>query len=375
MKKLNEYNGVIFFGGGVMAERIYRQIDDIENRLIAVFDTLGEDRRVKEFNDMKIKNAREILPLLKDENNAIVVTIGHLDVYKFVNRLLEEYGFIEDRLFVINPYQSLRFFMLDDRLAAEVRIPFDDERYTRVRNLFKDDGSLKIFDKLVSSKPFENIDDTYELVPYNEIKDMYYYDEQYWEPQHLDPEKRSGSATVLDCGAYIGDSVEPICDTIPENEIYYYAIEPLKSNIKIMKDNDQLEKICTEFHILGYGVGENDEKLYFHLPSNGDPEGGSFSNDPDGAIDVLEVKKIDSMDVDYKGNVYIKMDIEGLELQALKGAIETIRRHTPCLSICVHHKKNDLVEIPLFIDSLGVSYDYYLRGGYHTVLMAIPKEA
>lgn len=68
------------------------------------------------------------------------------------------------------------------------------------------------------------------------------------------------------------------------------------------------------------------------------------------------------------------MDIEGAEVSALKGSIKTIKKYKPTLSICVHHRKNDITEIPLFISSLGIDYKYYLRGGYHTVFIAIPNK-
>lgn len=109
------------------------------------------------------------------------------------------------------------------------------------------------------------------------------------------------------------------------------------------------------------------------MPSNGNTEGGRFTADSKDSKNSLDVKRIDDLDIDYKGTLYIKMDIEGSELQALKGAIDTITKYKPYLAVCLYHRKNDLVEIPLFIDSLGVKYDYYLRGGYHTILWAIPQ--
>jgi FkbM family methyltransferase len=58
---------------------------------------------------------------------------------------------------------------------------------------------------------------------------------------------------------------------------------------------------------------------------------------------------------------FINMDIEGAELEALKGAEKTIRSSRPDLAICVYHAPNHLWEIPLYLHSLGVGYRFYLR--------------
>ena len=269
---LKDYKNIIFFGGGIMAERIYNQSEDIRKKLAGVFDLL-KNRQVTTFHGFMIRHADEILSQLEDNDNAIVVAIGHFGVFKIVNQLLSSHRYIEDRLFVVNPYQSLRFFCVDDELSADKKIPFSDKRYTQLRSLLSDDSSIKLYDRLVSSKPYENIHDDYEIIPYLDIKDMYYYTEDYWDTYQFPASGETG-ATVLDCGAYIGDSVMPICNAIPEEDIYYYAIEPLEENIAAMTKEPKFRSICKEFHILDCGVGTKDEKLYFHLPANGDPEGG-----------------------------------------------------------------------------------------------------
>ena len=73
---------------------------------------------------------------------------------------------------------------------------------------------------------------------------------------------------------------------------------------------------------------------------------------------------------------YIKMDVEGAELDALHGAKETILRNHPKLAICFYHYQRDFVEIQKWIHSLVPEYKLYIR--HHsfsvneTVLYAIP---
>jgi FkbM family methyltransferase len=84
----------------------------------------------------------------------------------------------------------------------------------------------------------------------------------------------------------------------------------------------------------------------------------------------------DTVDRAAPDATFIKLDIEGAELEALKGAAETIRRNRPKLAVCVYHKPGDLFEIPLFISSLVPEYRFYLRQhqpvACETVLYAVP---
>ena len=103
------------------------------------------------------------------------------------------------------------------------------------------------------------------------------------------------------------------------------------------------------------GVGERNEQIYYD--------------------DVVSASAISSvgtrgeivrMDDHLQGEdvSFIKMDIEGAERAALRGAEQLIRRCRPDLAICVYHSISDLFEIPLYIHSIVPEYCLYLR--HHT---------
>ncbi len=61
----------------------------------------------------------------------------------------------------------------------------------------------------------------------------------------------------------------------------------------------------------------------------------------------------------------IKLDIEGAELQALKGAMTTLCRFRPNLVVALYHSSQDFDAIPRFIDSMQLGYRFYL--GHSTI--------
>jgi len=57
----------------------------------------------------------------------------------------------------------------------------------------------------------------------------------------------------------------------------------------------------------------------------------------------------------------IKMDIEGCEQKALKGAEKHIKEETPKMMISVYHGFNDLIEIYSYLKELNPKYKFFLR--------------
>jgi FkbM family methyltransferase len=75
---------------------------------------------------------------------------------------------------------------------------------------------------------------------------------------------------------------------------------------------------------------------------------------------------------------FIKMDIEGAELNALKGAERSLKRFHPKLAVSLYHSIEDFRTIPRYLDSLGLKYKFYLD--HHTIyenetlLFCIPQK-
>jgi hypothetical protein len=71
------------------------------------------------------------------------------------------------------------------------------------------------------------------------------------------------------------------------------------------------------------------------------------------------------------------MDIEGAELNALKGAERIIREQKPKLAICIYHKPEDVWKIPSLLLDFVPDYKFYIRHYFYssfwnTVLFALP---
>jgi hypothetical protein len=73
---------------------------------------------------------------------------------------------------------------------------------------------------------------------------------------------------------------------------------------------------------------------------------------------------------------YLKMDLEGMELKALIGGENLLKKYRPKLAISVYHNFDDLRKIFLYLSFVYVSFSLYLRhyteGIDETILYIVP---
>lgn len=148
------------------------------------------------------------------------------------------------------------------------------------------------------------------------------------------------------------------------------AFEPDEKNYELCLD-EQKKIDIDNLELIKAGLWECDTELYFRRGGD-NGTGTAVSDDTEGTFSV----KVRSLDGLLQGQrcSFIKMDIEGSELNALKGAKETIQQYKPRLAICLYHKPEDLIEIPLFIHEIVPEYKikirHYSTWFYDTVLYA-----
>ncbi len=162
----------------------------------------------------------------------------------------------------------------------------------------------------------------------------------------------SDKEVFVDCGAYDGDTILSFIDNLKSNDVCFhvYAFEADSGNIEKLKSNI---KDLMNVEIIPKGVYDKPGTLFF----NNDGTTGAHVSDGGEKIEVTSIDEV----VKDNNVTFIKMDIEGSELKALKGAEKTIKRCRPKLAICVYHKIEDLITIPQYIQSLNSDYKLYFR--------------
>ncbi len=173
----------------------------------------------------------------------------------------------------------------------------------------------------------------------------------------------------LDGGAYDGDTLKEFSTRTNNRFIKYIALEPDPVNYK------KLQRVAASYEdgrveVFPYAVGRENTILKF------DATGGAGAGISESGTIEVNCKRVDDSFFDYKPT-YIKFDIEGAELDGLKGAEKTIETYRPKLAVCIYHLPDDLWRIFLYLHKKFPFYNFFTRthqyDGLDFVLYAIPK--
>ncbi len=151
---------------------------------------------------------------------------------------------------------------------------------------------------------------------------------------------------VLDCGANVGTFARFALDAGAAKVV---AIEPAPDNIECLRRNFAKEIAGGRLVIYPKGVWDKDDMLEFLVdPENQAADSFVIHREGAQATVKLPLTTIDKIvaELGLPKVDYIKMDIEGAEVRAIRGAKGTIARYHPRLSLSVYHQPDHPVEVP-----------------------------
>lgn len=173
--------------------------------------------------------------------------------------------------------------------------------------------------------------------------------------QYFDVFEPCGHEVFVDAGAYDGMT----------SKDFLRWCNGRYDSIHMFELNADMESVCfanlevrENISFTGKGVWNKRTFLKFFDSQNSAHvrEISGNSNDDN----LIEVCDIDS-ELKDKKVTFIKMDVEGSEMEALQGAQEIIRNRKPRLAVSVYHKLDDTVNIMNYLMKVNPDYRFYLR--------------
>lgn len=196
-------------------------------------------------------------------------------------------------------------------------------------------------------------------------------------PQYFPPDLFAWSADewVFDGGAYDGDTVRALSQIHGNRFGHLLSIEPDPANFaNLVAAVDALPAdVRGRVDCRQVALGAKPQTLY--LEATGTASSATSSGASAGSVPV-QADTIDRL-VGTNRPTFLKLDIEGFEIDALNGGRETIRKHGPVLAVCVYHLQDHLWKIPLLLRSWRDDYAFFLRPhneeGWDLVCYAVPR--
>lgn len=355
---LDHSQNVYIWGTGLLGRFACRQLKQsniLSGEVIAFIDNN------KELTGNIIEGTPVINPdMVKTDDLIIICSQAFMEIEKQIENELSN----PKLYYRILPflYDELSEWEMDEGLLDSLgKLDIYRENYKKVFEKCADEASREILDCILNYRftmKSKWIEKAYNKT--NEAGDGI----EYFDSAIVKPQKKE---VFVDCGGYIGDTVLGFLKFTQNNYKKIYYFEPSKPIYSQAKEN------LKDIHNVVFtsaGVGEKAGQFRFAEAGQGD-----FGHIDDSGTEMVNIVTLDETVTDE--STFIKMDIEGTELSALKGASKLIKKSRPKLAICVYHKPEDLFEILELIDSWSINYKYYFRqynkGLAGTILYCIPQ--
>ena len=185
---------------------------------------------------------------------------------------------------------------------------------------------------------------------YHDILPRHFDQIQYFDLPQLNLRKQD--EYFVDAGAFDGANSKNFFRHCEQG--HSYVFEPNPEQFAAVKE--ALQEYGDHVELFPYALGDGNVTLNFdnrhkYATNSRIAEIGQVKVPVRRLDDVLAGRKV----------TFIKMDLEGAEMSALRGAERIIREQRPKLAICIYHKPEDMWEIPSLILRYDPSYQFYVR--------------
>ncbi len=165
---------------------------------------------------------------------------------------------------------------------------------------------------------------------------------------------------VLDCGACIGEVSLLFANLVGDRgEVHLFDPVPLHARYCQLQASLN-PALAHTLHVNSLAIGETSRAVEGVRADSARIAPGGL------AIDRFSVTSIDDY-VEQHGLArvdFVKMDIEGAELDAVRGAASVLRRHRPRLAVSAYHRPADLWQIPFTLREIQPGYRFFF--GHHS---------
>lgn len=325
----------------------------------------------------------------KYPNEFILITSGNYS--SSIKKQLIDGGYSEEQIFIIEPqhldyYTTIYQWYWDDsdllKLETQLEKTYEILEDQKSKDLFIE--RISLLSKGTDYNSYQSFINSYcelkRVFPKENRSESQYTsfafaldgETYYFENDVLHFEENE---SFIDGGAYTGDTSVMFMDYCKKHNLSFnnqYLFEPDPDNFEKLKNN--MSKF-SNIKLFKKGLWSGNEVLKFCDSNTSNTPTCARIGDQSGDIEI-ETIRLDDLLFEEK-ITFIKMDIEGAEIEALKGASEIINRDNPKLAICVYHKRDDIYEIPLLIKKICPDYKFYLRHYSpkfeETILFAVPS--
>ena len=176
-----------------------------------------------------------------------------------------------------------------------------------------------------------------------------------WEPtqQKLFEKYIQSGDVVVDAGAFVGSHTLKLAKLAAPGKVH--AFEPQEKLPQLIADNMRLNNL-TNVQVYPVALGgkncQTTMKYINHGNKGASPISGCLPNEENGT----ELRTIDSFRFQHVD--FMKIDVEGFELEVLKGAEKTLKRDMPVLMIEIGFVNQKRV-LP-YIESLGYKLNQFI---------------